>query len=175
MPEMTKRPKIRELKFTIQEGRNERQVKGPDFNDVLRGIVIDLRNAWGLSTRALSFRLGVRQQTLAGFIDQDLDQGTRLDTLSHICAALDMTIDEMFALHPNYKTSASHERGWAMVRNSLDPESVKLFIEAVLIGSQIGVLPSLIKNLHQMTVSLAESQGIDTAGAAKEAKAIANF
>lgn len=172
MPEMFKRPKIRSIEVTIKDGSAERKAKGPDLNDVLRGIVIDLRNAWGLSTRALAFRLGVRQQTLAGFIDQDLDQGTRIEVLSRICAALDMTADEVFALHPQYATGGKSERAWGMVKNSLDDKTLELLMESVLIGSKLGVLPGLVSSMRQMVEGVAEAQEIDTASSAKEAKSL---
>ena len=173
MAEMTKRPRIRSMDFEVKEAGVDRAVKCPDLNDVLRGVVIDLRNAWGLSTRALSMRLGVRQQTMSGFLDKDMDQGTRVDTLSRMCGALGLNVAELFALHPGYDTGIRSERAWSMVKNSLDTGTLEKFIEAVLIGAQIGVLPSVIDNMHTMIHSLAKAQGLETAHAKREAKKMA--
>ena len=172
MAEMTTRPRIRSIEIDVKDAGNERTIKAPDLNDVLRGVVIDLRNAWGLSTRALGFRLGLRQQTMSGFLDKDLDQGTRIDTLSRMCGALGMNVAELFALHPSYDTGVRSERAWSMVKNSLDNDTLEQFVECVLVGAQIGVLPTLIANMHEMVHSLAKAQGLDTSQSKKEAKAM---
>lgn len=173
MAELNKRPRIRSIDFEIKDAGNTRNVKAQDLNDVLRGVLIDIRNAWGLSTRALSARLGVRQQTISGFLDADLDQGTRVDTLSRLCGAMDMGVADLFALHPQYKSTTTNSRAWAMVKNSLDQESQERFLEAVLVGAQMGVLPGMIANLNDMVVNLAKAQGIDTGTAKKQAKQMA--
>lgn len=172
MPEFERRPKIRNVKFTIKEAGETKDVSGPDLNDIIRGVVIDLRNAWGLSTRQLAFRLGLSQNTLSGFIDSELDQGTRLETLTRICASLDVTPGELFDLHPQFEEKVSSDRAWAMIRNSLPEETVSQLLEAVLVGKQMNVLPGLIANLNEMVKGLAKSQSIDIRGAAREAKAI---
>lgn len=172
MPEFAKRPKIRTLEVEIQEGKSKRKAKGPDLNDVLRGVLLDLRNGWGLSTRQLAQRLGVRQQTLAGFLDSELDQGTRVETLSRCCVAMGMTPGELFSLHPNYEGAVGSDPAWGVVRNSLPPESVTQLVETIVIGTQMGVLPGFIANLHDMVTNLAESQGLDTSSAAAQAKAM---
>ena len=170
MAEMTKRPRVRSMDFIVKDAGVERAVKCPDLNDVLRGVVIDLRNAWGLSTRALGMRLGVRQQTISGFLDKDIDQGTRVDTLSRMCGALDMNVAELFALHPIYRGEDRADRAWSMVKNSVDGKTLELFVESCLVGAQIGVLPGLISNMHSMVMSLAKAQGIDTSTVKREAK-----
>ena len=170
MSEMTKRPKVRTIDFEIREAGESRQCKAVDLNDVLRGVLIEMRNAWGLSTRALAMRLGVRQQTVSGFLDSDLDQGTRVDTLSRMCGALDMNVAELFALHPIYRGEDRADRAWSMVKNSVDGKTLELFVESCLVGAQIGVLPGLIANMHSMVMSLAKAQGIDTSTVKREAK-----
>ena len=54
---LQKRPKVRDYSVEIVESDTKRSLKAPDLNDVLRGVLVDLRNAWGMSTRQLAFRL----------------------------------------------------------------------------------------------------------------------
>jgi DNA-binding Xre family transcriptional regulator len=72
------------------------------LDDVLRAIVWDMKleHAWN-TTRAAK-QLGLRQQTLATFLDEKLP-GTTLDTLSRICAALKTDPVELFRRHERYK------------------------------------------------------------------------
>ena len=173
-PEMSilsKRPKVRSLDVEIVESGSKRTVKAKDLNDVLRGVLVDLRNSWGMSTRQLAFRLGVRQQTLSAFLDPEHDQGTRLETLSEICAALGMSIGELFDLHPAYGEKAA-DRRWQMLRNSISPEAVDQLVETAMLGAQVGTINKLIANQLEMVRAIAEAQGIDVATVTNEAKRI---
>jgi len=168
----TRRPKLKTLEVEILDsGRREKRT-GPDLNDVLRGVVIDLKNAWGLSTRAMAQRLGVRQQTFAAFIDDGMDQGTRVETLARMCIALDMGPGELFEMHPDYGESRSADRTWQILRNSLPADSMATLLETVMIGNQLNVLPGFIKNMNEMVHNLAAAQGLDSSKVSKEARQI---
>ena len=86
---------------------------------------------------------------------------------------MNMNVADLFALHPSYSTSTTSSRAWAMVKNSLDEDTREKFLEAVLVGAQMGVLPGMIANLNDMVVNLAKAQGIDTGTAKKQAKQMA--
>jgi hypothetical protein len=152
---LNKRPKIRDYDIEIVESGTKRKLKTPDLNDVLRGILVDLRNAWGMSTRQLAFRLGLR-----------------LDTLSAVCGALDMSASELFDLHPNYGKDAG-DRRWQMLRNSISPDAVDQLVETAMLGAQIGTIDKLIANQLEMVRAIGEAQGIDVASVKSEAKKIA--
>jgi len=169
---MGTRPKIRDCHIEIVEGGTKKKIKAPDLNDVLRGIVVDLRNTWGMSTRQLSFRLGMRQQTLSAFLNSEIDQGTRLETVSAICGALDMTISELFELHPVYGGQKS-DRRWHILRNSINAKALDELVETAMLGTKVGAIDKLISNQLEMMRALAEAQGIDVASVQKEAKRIA--
>jgi DNA-binding Xre family transcriptional regulator len=139
---------------------------------VLRGVLVDLRNAWGMSTRQLAFRLGVRQQTMAAFLDPEVDQGTRLETVSAICGALNLSISELFELHPNYGSQSS-DRRWQMLRNSISAKALDEFVETAMLAAQVGTIDKLISNQLEMVRAIAEAQGIDVSGVKAEAKRIA--
>tara|TARA_Y100001970_G_C14190771_1_gene835246 strand:- start:1239 stop:1766 length:528 start_codon:yes stop_codon:yes gene_type:complete len=168
---LNKRPKIRDYEIEVVESGTKRKLKTPDLNDVLRGILVDLRNAWGMSTRQLAFRLGLRQQTLSAFLDLDADQGTRMETLSAVCGALDMSASELFDLHPQYGKDAG-DRRWQMLRNSISPEAVDQLVETAMLGAQIGTIDKLIANQLEMVRAIGEAQGIDVASVKSEAKKI---
>ena len=167
----SKRPKVRTTDTEIIVSDQNRAVKSPNLNDVLRGVLVDLRNAWGISTRQLAFRLGVRNQTISAFLDPTLQQGTRLETVASICGALDMTIGELFELHPGYGAAES-DRRWQMLRNSLSPQALDELIETAMIGAQIGTIDKMISNQREMVRAIAQAQGIDVDGITEEAKRI---
>jgi len=169
---LQKRPKVRDYPVEIIESGSKRSIKAPDLNDVLRGVLVDLRNAWGMSTRQLAFRLGVRQQTLSAFLDPEADQGTRLETVSAICGALDMSISDLFELHPVYGGQKT-DRRWQMLRNSISSKALDEFVETAMLGAQVGTIDKLISNQLEMVRAIAEAQGIDVAGVKSEAKRIA--
>ena len=54
----SKRPKVRTTETEIIVSDQNRAVKSPNLNDVLRGVLVDLRNAWGISTRQLERLFG---------------------------------------------------------------------------------------------------------------------
>ena len=124
-----------------------------------------------MSTRQLAFRLGVRQQTLSAFLDPEADQGTRLETVSAICGALDMSISDLFELHPVYGGQKT-DRRWQMLRNSIGSKALDEFVETAMLGVQVGTIDKLISNQLEMVRAIAEAQGIDVAMVASQAKII---
>lgn len=104
MSKSDERPKVSTITVEVPDGP-DRTVKreGANLDDVLRALVWDLKNEvydWK-SVAETARRLGLPQQTLNDFLGPK-QSGLRLETLSKVCAAIQMSPVELLQLHERY-------------------------------------------------------------------------
>lgn len=107
MAELENRPEVRTLELTLDvPDETDRDREGANLDDVLRAVIFDLRAAYGWGSTAETARhLGLKQQTLAQFMDEK-QPGTRLETLSRVCTAMRMSPVDIFQLHERYNPAS---------------------------------------------------------------------
>jgi len=163
MSELKKRPRIQAIQFEVEEAGRTKKKKGADLNDVLRGVLVDLREAWSIPTKTLGKRLGLSQQTISKFLDADRPQGTRLDTLSKICAALNSGPGEVLSMHPDYEAEPGADSRWTLLKNSLPEKSLDQLVETIVLGANLDLMPTIIENQHIMVKRLVSSKDLKEA------------
>lgn len=108
MAEITSRPeRVRQVRVSTPAGTRE----GSDLNDVLRQIIFDMKQANGWSTAQTAENLGMSQQTLYSFMEQDSvgaedekGRGMSVRSLSKIIAARGTNPVLFFVSHPLYRS-----------------------------------------------------------------------
>ncbi len=115
MAGIKERPSVREVTVLVPgDGDRLSERSGADLNDVLRAILWDLRDDYGWKDwTAAAKALGLPQSSLSSFFQEEKvknpdgsttveRQGTRLETLSRICAAIRKDPIELFQRHERY-------------------------------------------------------------------------
>src|SRR5262245_39675200 len=101
MAEFKERPSVGQITVTVRIGREEQKRSGPSLDDVLRVLLWDLKEASAWSTNEASLRLGLPLSTLQTILDQDRN-GTSLEVLSKICAAMKTNPDVLFQSYEGF-------------------------------------------------------------------------
>ena len=163
MAELKKAPRVRTVKVKVKRGGKEATVTGPNLDDVLRGIVIQWKNHLDISTNEAAKRLGVTQQTLSSFLNPEQTAGCRLELVSKICAALDLTPASLFSMHTLFKEEYEFrpQEHVQHLRGIIGDEMWEKAWQALTIASAIGMGPSVIEQAYNLAVSLAKAQGQD--------------
>ena len=163
MAEIKRRPRIKAVETKVVRAGVEEVVRGPDLDDVLKGVLCALRNQSGGSTRALARSRGVPPQTINGLLDDTVDTGARVTTLTRICAALDCSIGELFGRHPKYADADQVQHPlWGTLSQHSTPKQLEMLARLVLLAQQLGIQESVIEQSLTMVESMATAQGIDT-------------
>ena len=174
MAELRRRPKIKTIETKVVRAGVEDVARGPDLDDVLKGVLCDLRNQSGGSTRSLARSLGVPPQTINGLLDDTVDTGARVTPLTRICSALDCSIGELFGRHPKYADADQVQHPlWATMAHAMTPKQLEQLARLVLLSQQLGIQESVIEQSLTMVESIATAQGIDTDSAKTAARDLA--
>ena len=106
MADRDERPQVRTVTVEVPSVSSPSGIAkrdGANIDDVVRAIIWDFKeevhewSSWAEAAR----HLGVPQQTLSDFMN-DPESGTRILTLSRICAALQMSPVDLLQLHERY-------------------------------------------------------------------------
>ena len=167
-----KRPDLPEISVQFELNDQIEERFGPDLNEAAREAIRRFGEVQGITSKnELAKRVGIRAPSLAMLLAGE--QGMRVDVLSRVCAALDMSPAEFFALGGAYEsdeTASEVETTIAMFRRTV-PESsrVKLLELALLVGSTKLADDALDAALVFVRV-VAEKNGVDAGAVKRTAK-----
>lgn len=137
-----------------------RTVTGPDLNSVLRGVLVQMRDDTGLSTTALARRLGLRQQSLSAMINESENRGFTLRLVSDICAAMSLTIGELFSLNPKYQTE-SQDESWARIKSVTTAEQREKLADAMQLSATLNLIENQVNQMVFTAEAVAKTAGVD--------------
>lgn len=150
MAEIRGKGGVRPHEVRVHTGGQESRRIGVNLDDVVREILLSLKhqNRWE-STAAMARRLGLKQQTVATFIDESRS-GTTIATLSTICAALQESPVAFFQRHERYRGDEdSHPRRhddliFSRFRALLDRGEAARLVHIIEAARDSGALPEIL-------------------------------
>ena len=156
MAEFRDRPDVQTVDVLIETGSSEIERRGANLDDVLRVILFDMKknNQWG-STAEMAHRLGLKQQTLATFMDEKRT-GTTIATLSTICAATQQSPIEIFHRHERYPPKEGDRPGFAddlifnRFRAILDRGEASRLLRLVELAKDVGALDEILTTAEKV-------------------------
>ena len=174
MAEIKKAPKPRKIRVKVPIGDGDTTTRtGIDIDDVLRGVLVELRNKWGCSTRQLAQRIGLPQQSISGYLDKRIDHSARIIMLSRICAALETTPGALLATAPAYRDLQDVDRidpEWLDIGLALTQENRQAMLEISLICAHADIARQVIEPTLTMARAFAKANGLDLDAIAKTAR-----
>ncbi len=100
-----KQPSLPEISVQFEQSGQLDEAFGPDLNEAAREAIRRFSDRAGITNKnELAKRVGIRAPSLAMLLAGE--QGMRVDVLSRVCAALDMSPAEFFALGGAYDDSS---------------------------------------------------------------------
>jgi DNA-binding Xre family transcriptional regulator len=169
--ELSKAPRPKSTEFVSVVGKKQKRKKELNLDDVFRGIILEVKEAHDLSTRALAKKMGVRQQTLSTFLTPGETQGCRLALVSRLCASLDLSPVELFQIHPVF--ASDHGDLIARIRSNLSEETWVKFVEIIVVAQALSISEVWIEQAHSLVMSFAESQNHSTKSLVAKARKLA--
>ena len=171
MPEYKKRPRVAKTSVrTLVNGERETRT-APELNSVLRGVLVDMKRAQGLSTRELSQRIGIRQQSLSALLKDDDSRGCTLRFVSEVCAGLQQTVGELFESHPNYGSGDSSQ-AWGLICALTTSDQQAMLLETVMLAARTDTLDTIVEQMHSTAQGLAKSHRVDVKATQKQARQV---
>jgi len=156
------KPQIQRNSTRIEVNGEHRTVSGVDLNSVLRGVLVQIRDDMGLSTAALARRLGLRQQSLSAMINKTGDRGFTLRLVSDICAAMSVSVGELFSLHPRYK-SDSQDESWARIKSVTTAEQRDRLADLIQLSATLNLIDHQIDHSLAIAEAVAKTSGVERA------------
>lgn len=156
MAEWARRPAVRVHRFTVTSDGRKRKVAAPSVDDIVRGILWDLKNSRGLSIQALADLIGLPKNTVHQFMDRDHDGGTRLVTLTHLAGALGLSPVDALRKHPALEDDAISSTLIQRVQNEPEPIS-----ELLALSDATGLGNVAIQSVLGLLRAIAERDGLD--------------
>jgi len=163
MAELTRAPKPRTEKIEVLSGTKMIERKAIDLDDVIRGVIIEYRDEHDISTRECAHRLGLKQQTLSGFLDEN-GTGARVKMLSNVCAAMRVTPAQFFERHDLYSRTTVDDDDWiwdlkiAAKNIDLDRDSRDRLTKVIELAVKLDLADVLIAQAYGFVNSVSETK-----------------
>ena len=148
---------------------------GPDLNEAAREAIRRFGATEGITSKnELAKRVGIRAPSLAMLLAGE--QGMRVDVLSRVCAALDMSPGEFFALGGAYEGDGGKPDDAAlmdMFRRSVPESSRNKIIELGLLAGSTKFADEALDAALVFVRAVAEKNGVDTTAVKKSVRELA--
>lgn len=148
---------------------------GPDLNEAAREAIRKFADDAGITNKAeLAKRVGIRAPSLALLLSGD--QGMRVDVLSRVCAALDMTPGEFFALGGAHGADDQQSGSEAIIdlfRRHVPKASREKLFELGLLASATQFADEALDAALAFVRVVSKKDGVDIAAAKRSAKDLA--
>ena len=152
-------PPVRTLVVPAAKGDSGGRRTGFNLDDVLRGVLIEWKEARGYSTNQAAHELGLRQQTLSSFLSEDEPRGCRLEFVSKVCAGMGITPIELFSRHEVFQEPDSQDASvMSHFREGLSEDGWRKAVEVVFAAHALGITEVVVEQSHSLVMALAESQ-----------------
>ena len=154
-----KRPQIQKNTTRIEINGEHHTATGVDINSVLRGVLVQIRDDMGLSTAALARRLGLRQQSLSAMIAETENRGFTLRLVSDVCAAMGISVGELFSLHPKYQSEMQDE-SWARIKSVTSGEQRERLADSIQLSATLNLVDNQIDQALATAEAVAKTSGV---------------
>ena len=148
---------------------------GPDLNEAAREAIRQFADDAGITNKAeLAKRIGIRAPSLAMLLAGE--QGMRVDVLSRVCAALQMTPGEFFALggaHADDAAQSNDELLMDVFRRHVPKGSREKIFELALLAGSTEFAGEALDAALTFVRAIAVKDGVDTTALKRNARDLA--
>lgn len=171
-----KKEQLPEIQVEIEINGVAEDRHGPDLNEAARAALRKFASEQGLEkTVDLAKRVGIRAPSLAMLLAGD--QGMRVDVLSRVCAALDMSPALFFESGGAYERQGKADADSALMdhfRRIIPRHAQVQLFEMMLLAQATGYTAEALEVSLSMVRHIATREGVDRAAILKAAESLAD-
>ena len=171
-----KKEQLPEIQVEIEINGVAEDRHGPDLNEAARAALRKFASEQGLEkTVDLAKRVGIRAPSLAMLLAGD--QGMRVDVLSRVCAALDMSPALFFESGGAYERQGKADADSALMdqfRRIIPRHARVQLFEMMLLAQATGYTAEALEVSLAMVRHIATREGVDRAAILKAAESLAD-
>ncbi len=167
-----KRTSLPEISVEYEQLGQLEERFGPDLNEAARAAIQRFGEDAGITSKAeLAKRVGIRAPSLAMLLSGE--QGMRVDVLSRVCAALNMTPAQFFALGGAYaddETRTGDQEMMDAFRRLVPKASQERVCELGLLVGSTQMADEALEAALTFVRAVAAKEGVDVAAVKRNAK-----